>query len=98
MVDLSTFLLVIVYILCSVLLVSLIILVIKLINTLNRFNGILDEVDQKIAKFDKAFQIVDIVTDNMALLSDKLVDGISNLIRKVFRRREKGKEDVYNEQ
>lgn len=98
MVDVNVFLLMLVYMLCSILLVCLIILAIKLINTINRFNGILDEVDNKIAKFDRAFQLVDVVTDNMALISDKLVDGLSNLIRKIFYKKRTGKEEEYNEQ
>lgn len=98
MVDINTFLLMIVYILVSVLLVCLIVLAIKLINTINRFNGILDEVDNKIAKLDSAFHIVDVVTDNMALISDRLVDMLSNLIRKIFNKKKIGKEDELNEQ
>lgn len=98
MVDINTFLLMLVYLLCSVLLVCLIVLTIKLVSTINRFNGILDEVDNKIAKLDKAFNIVDVVTDNMALISDKLVDVISGLIRKIFNKKRIGKEDELNEQ
>ena len=100
MIDINTFLLMFVYILCMILLVCLIILSIKLIVTINRFNSILDQVDNKIAKFDKAFQLVDIITDNMALISDKLVDVLSNLIRKIFyrKRNENGKEEDENEQ
>ena len=99
MVDINTFLLMILYILGAVLLVCLIILMIKFISTVNRVNGILDNVDNKIAKLDKAFNVVDIITDNMALISDRLVDGISGLIRRVFTKKQIRKEgDVDNEQ
>ena len=37
-----------------------------------------------------------IITDNMALVSDKLVDGISGLIRNLFSRK-KGKEESIDE-
>ena len=57
----------------------------------------MDEVEEKITKVDKAFQIVDIVTDNMALISDKIVDAISNIIRKVFHKKEIRKDDSENE-
>lgn len=97
MIDVNTFLLMFIYILCSILLITLIVLVVKLINTINRLNGIIDEVSVKVAKFDKAFRIVDILTDNMALLSDKLVDGMSCFIRKIFYRKEKRKEEENNE-
>lgn len=93
MVDINTFLLMLVYLLGMILLVCSIIMVTKLITTIERVNRILDEVDTKLAKFDKTFQIVDIVTDSMAMVSDKLVDGISNLIRRFFYKRKKERED-----
>lgn len=97
MIDVNTFLLMLIYILGAILLVTLIVLVAKLINTVNRLNGIMDEVNLKITKFDKAFRIVDILTDNMALISDKLVDGVSYMIRKIFAKKNNGKEEDYNE-
>ena len=97
MVDINTFLMMILYILGSILLVCLIVFVIKLISTLNRVNGILDDVDNKMAKLDKAFRIVDVVTDNMAMVSDRLVDGISGFIRKIFNKKLNGKDDGDNE-
>ncbi len=96
MIDASTFLLIILYILGSVLLVALIVLVLKLINTITRINLMIDEVDKRVAKFDRIFRVADVLTDNMALVSDKLVDGISGMIRNVFKRK-KGKEDDINE-
>lgn len=97
MIDVSTFLLMILCILGSILLVILIILAIKLINTVNRINGMMDELDNKLMKFDKVFRIVDIATDNMALISDKVVDGVSTVIRKIFYRKEKRKGEENNE-
>lgn len=97
MIDINTFLMMILYILGSILLVCLIVFVIKLISTLNRVNGILDDVDNKMAKLDKAFRIVDVVTDNMAMVSDRLVDGISGFIRKIFNKKLNGKDDGNNE-
>ena len=98
MVDINTFLLMLLYLLGAALIVCLIILSIKLINTITRVNNILDNVDNKMAKLDKAFNLIDVVTDNMALISDKLVDGVSNLIRKMFNKKKIGKEDEINEQ
>ena len=97
MINASTFLLILLGILCSILLVVLIVLSVKLIYTINRINQVLDEVELKISKFDKAFNLVDIVTDNMALVRDKLVDGISYLIRKIFVRKSNRKEEDENE-
>ncbi len=97
MIDANAFLLMILYILGSILLVVLIVLGIKLINTINRVNGMIDELDNKLLKFDKVFRILDIATDNMALISDKVVDGMSYVIRKIFYRKGKGKDAESNE-
>lgn len=94
MIDASTFLGIILYTLGSILLVALIVLVIKLINTINRVNLLLDEVDKRIEKFERIFRVADIVTDNMALVSDKVVDGISGLIRNIFKRGKRKEEDI----
>lgn len=94
MIDANTFLSILLSILGSILLVTLIVLVVKLINTINRVNSVLDEVDKRVEKFDHIFRIGDIITDNMALVSDKLVDGISGFIRNLFHRRKRKEEDI----
>ena len=94
MMDAGTFLLIILYILGAVLLVTLIILVIKMINTITRVNNMLDEVDKRITKFDRMFKIADIITDNMALISDKIVDGVSDFIRNIFSRKKRKEESI----
>ena len=95
MIDVNTFLLMILYILGAILLVILIVFVIKLISTVNRVNGILDNIDNKMSKLDNIFKIVDTMTDSLALFSDKLVDGLSNIIRKLFKKNRKV--DEFNE-
>ncbi len=97
MIDINAFLLMVIGVLCSALLIILIVLSVKLIHTINRVNKMLDDIDIKLSKFEKAFRLVDILTDNMALISDKVVDGISYFIRKVFYKKEKGKEAENNE-
>ena len=93
MIDAGTFLNIILCLLGSVLLVMLIILVMKLINTVTRVNNMLDEVDKRVEKFDRIFRVADVITDNMALVSDKVVDGISDFIRNLFSRRKRKEED-----
>lgn len=97
MIDATTFLSILLCILGSILLVALIILVIKLINTITRVNNMLDEVDRRVEKFDRVFRVADVITDNMALVSDKLVDGISDFIRNIFSRK-KRKEEIVDEE
>lgn len=98
MIDVNTFLLMLLYILGSILLVVLIILGIKLIITINKIDAIVDDINGKVTKLNGLFQIIDNMTDKLALVSDKVVDGLSFLIRKVFtRNKENGKESEENE-
>ncbi len=84
------------YVLGAVLLGALIVLVIKLVYSVNRINSILDSVDKKIKTFDKAFVAVDRVVDSFSQVSDKVVDGIANMINKVFSHKKK-KNRIKNE-
>ena len=97
MIDLNSFLLMILFILGSVLLIVLIILGIKLINTITRIDKALDDFDFRLKKFDNVFGIVDAMTDSMALVSDKIVDGIVFCIKKIFNKKNR-KDDKENEQ
>lgn len=97
MVDINSFLMMILFVLASILLVVLIVLGIKLINTISRADKVLDELNTRLHKFDRMFGAVDVVTDGMALFSDKIVDSIVFVIRKIFNKK-KGKEEEINEQ
>lgn len=96
MIDINTFLLMVVFTLSSILLVVLIVLGIKLINTIAKIDSLIDNIEQRVKKFDNMFNMVDIVTDSMAAVSDKLVDAITFCLRKLFLRK-KEKEDDNNE-
>ena len=97
MIDINSFFTIILFVLGSILLVVLIILGIKLINTVTKVDKVLDEIDLRLKNFDKMFGLVDVVTDSMALVSDKIVDGIMFTIKKIFSKN-KGKEEMINEQ
>ena len=94
MIDATTFFNIILSLLGSVLLVALIILVVKLINVVNRVNNVLDKVDEEVDKFNRIFKVADIITDNMAMISDKVVDGISDFIRNIFNKGKRKEEEI----
>ena len=79
---------VVLYVLGSILLVVLIILGIKLIITMNKIENVVDDIYGKVKSLNGLFSMIDYTTDKLALLSDKFVDTVSSLIRKVFRRKE----------
>ena len=91
-------LLIILYLLGSILLVVLIILGIKLINTMNKIQTVVDDINKKVDSFDGLFSIIDNTTDKLALLSDKMVDGVTFLLKKIFKPRKRKEEDDLDEQ
>lgn len=92
----NEFLQMMMYILCSILLVVLIILGIKAIITMNKIEYVVDNINSKINKLNNLFNIIDVTTDRLASVSDKIVDSVSSLVSKIFYRK-KGKEDEDNE-
>ena len=91
-------LLIILYLLGSILLVVLIILGIKLINKMNKIQNVVDDINKKVDSFDGLFSIIDNTTDKLALLSDKMVDGVTFLLKKIFKPRKRKEEDDLDEQ
>ena len=93
---LEVFFPVVMYVLGSILLVVLIILGVKLIITMNKIEGVVDDINKKVTSLDGLFSIIDMTTDKLSLLSDRMVDGITFLIKKIFGHK-KGKDDEINE-
>lgn len=83
---------VILYLLGSILLVVLIILGIKLIVTMNKIEDVVDDINTKVKSLNGLFSIIDVTTDKLAMISDRVVDFVSSVIRRLF----KGKEDKDN--
>lgn len=86
---------IILYILGSILLVVLIILGIKLIITMNKIDNVVDDISGKMASLNGVFSVIDFTTDKLAMISDKAIDGITSLIRKIFNRK---KEEEYEDE
>lgn len=75
---------IILYILGSILLVVLIILGIKLIITMNKIEKVVDDVNIKVNKLNNLFNIIDMVTDKFATITDNVIEGISSVVKKIF--------------
>ena len=73
---------IVLYVLGSILLVVLIILGIKLIITMNKIEIVVDDITKKVKSLDGFFSIIDMTTDKLALLSDKTISFISDIIKK----------------
>lgn len=78
------FLPIIIYILLIVLLIVGIILGIRFIFLIGKAEKIMDNVDKKVKSLDGFFSFVDMATDKIVFITDKVVEGITALIAKLF--------------
>jgi len=83
-----------IYILSAVLLVYVIILVNKLIKTVDKTNAILDDIEEKSQSLNNLFYMIDSVSDTVASINDRVIDGLTGIIKKIFFKR-KGRNDDY---
>lgn len=88
---------IILYLLGSILLGILIVLGIKLINVMNKMEKVVDDINTKVSSLNGVFSIIDATTDKLALLSDRMVDGISLIIRKLFAKKNKKSKEKEND-
>ena len=75
---------IVLYVLGSILLVVLIILGIKLIIMMDKINVTVDNINNKVESLNGFFHIIDFTTDKLAMVTDRVVDSITGLIKKVF--------------
>ena len=86
---------IILYILGSILLIVLIILGIKLIITMNKISEITDDISTKLKSLNGFFSVIDFTTDKLATITDKFVETVTLLIRRIFRQK---KEEEYKDE
>lgn len=84
---------IILYILGSILLIVLIILGIKLIITMNKIETVVDDINIKVKKLNGFFTVLDFATDKISAISDLMVEKISLLINKIFKKKEEKKDE-----
>lgn len=89
-----TFLQVLLYVLGAVLMVCLIVLIIKTIYTINRINFLLDNIERKMKTVDQIFSVIDRFADSFSLATDKITNGLMNIISKVFKKNKKEREEI----
>ena len=80
---------VIIYILLIVLIIIGIIIGIRAIQTMRKLDKVVDNVNDKVESLNGLFNIVDFTTDKISLITDKVVDGASNLIGSIFKKRKR---------
>lgn len=92
-IDINALLQIILYLTLITLVIILIVLGIKLIKTLRKVDDVIDDVNKKMLKVNGLFNIIDKTTDYASTISDKLINGISNFINVLFRKKKGNDED-----
>ncbi len=80
---LAEFLPIVIYFLLIIFLVIGILLGIRFIITLNKLDKVVEDVNQKVQTLNGFFHIIDYTTDKLVLATDKVVEGITALFKKV---------------
>ena len=52
-----------------------------------------DDINVKVDKLNGLFNIIDYTTDKLAIVSDKMVEGVSYVLKKMFFKKNKNKEE-----
>ena len=60
---------------------------------MNKIENVVDDITMKVESLNGFFSIIDMTTDKLALISDKVVEGVTSIIRKIFNRK-KEEEDI----
>jgi len=87
----------VIYILCSIALITLIFLFIKVIGTLTKVDKLVDDLQEKSKKVDGAFNAIDKVTDAISSVNDKFLSVIFNAITSIGKKKKKKEEEDTNE-
>lgn len=93
--TLSVVLPIVLYILLAALVVTLIILAVKVIQLVDKANGLVANLEEKVNSLNRFFAMIDNVTDTISGISDKMVDGISGFIMRIFNRKKRKESDEY---
>ena len=80
---------IIIYIFLIVLIILLIIISVKAIKAMNKLQDVVDNVDKKVKTLDGVFGVIDVATDKLSLISDKIIGGITGFIEKIFKNKKK---------
>lgn len=95
---LQNFLPILIYFLLIIILIVGIILGIKFIRTLTKVEKVVDDVNEKVQSLNGFFHVIDFATDKIVSLSDKVVEGVSHLVSKLFFSRKKKSKNIEEEE
>ncbi len=81
---LQVFLPLVIYVLLIIILVIGIIIGVRIIKTLDKVDDVVDSVSTKVNSLNGIFSIIDNTTDRIVSITDKVVEGVSGVIGRLF--------------
>ena len=60
---------------------------------IEKIENVVDDINVKVDKLNGLFNIIDYTTDKLAIVSDKMVEGVSYVLKKMFFKKNKNKEE-----
>ena len=86
---LETALQIVVNVLLIIILIVGIILGIKSIKTIDKIEKVVDDVNDKVQSLNGLFNVIDFTTDKLVSVTDRVVDGVTGLIGRLFSKKNK---------
>lgn len=74
-------------ILLIILLIVGIVLGVRLINVMNRVNELIDNVEAKVNSLNGLFNVINFTTDKITTISDRVIEGVTGLIKRFGKKR-----------
>lgn len=90
---LADFLPIIIYILLIILLVVGIYLLVRAIRIAAKIENILDNVESKVNSLNELFRIIDMTTNKISIIGEKITSGLISLVQKLFHKRKEEETD-----
>lgn len=93
--TLNAILPILLYVVAIVLLVILIIIGIRVLEMLNRVDKIITDVEDKVDSFNGAISTMNKAVNGIASISDSVIFGVTTAISKMFNKKHKEEDNVY---
>ena len=62
---------------------------------MNKVENLVDDVQQKVATFDRAFDVANIITNKFSMITDAAITFVSGIVNKIFAKKNmKNEEEI----
>ena len=65
---------------------------------MDKVQEVVDNVDKKVRTLDGVFGVIDLATDKLSMLSDRVINAIAGAVEKVFKVKKKKEKNIIKEE